>query len=227
MRYYNKNVNNKLITKLIQKIIEGLESTLIDYSFLYNEKELKEILNCREKLQNDSSIENVSMIEEKLKPLIFRTWKYEAENGNNFIRWLKDGKYKKSMNIISCTFGDNYTFCDSSIGIKYDVTSDGFIAACEKDAATIKEDESKASIYTLTKLKDGRVVNSYNFATPIITPKQIFSYKDNEYLSKHNEIILDSQYIIPIEVICLDDIYKEEAKKLSEELGIPNSFKIK
>ena len=28
------------------------------------------------------------MIEEKLKPLIFRTWKYEAENGTNFIRWL-------------------------------------------------------------------------------------------------------------------------------------------
>ena len=71
------------------------------------------------------------------------------------------------------------------------------------------------------ELGNDKVVNSYNLATPIITPKQATSESENTYQSKHNEIILDARYVIPIKIICIDDRFIDLAKSISEENNIP------
>lgn len=228
MRYYNKNINSEVvINKLRKKIVDGITSALVDYSFLYTEDELKKLISFRTDLEKNNNLESLSDIEDTIKPLIFRTWDYENKKGNNFIHWLKQDKFNKNKKVISSTFGNTDSFCDSVIGIKYEVNLDAFIGACEKDAATLVESIDKKSVYTIAELPNN-VVNSYNLATSIITPKQIFNYNENDYMSKHNEIILDGRYAIPTEVICIDENYYNLAKEISEECDIPfNNTKLK
>lgn len=222
MRYYNKNINNNLvIEKLTKRIINGIESTLIDYSFLYTEDELKLLLFSREELEKNTNIDEISRIEDVLKPLVFRTWEYENKKDNDYICWLKDTKFNKDKSVISSTFGNTDTFCDSVIGVKYEVNIDAFVGACEKDAATMVESNDKMSVYTIRELPNNMVINSYNLATPIITPKQVFEFNNNDYMSKHNEIILDGRYAKSSEIICIDDKYMDMAKEISEKTNIP------
>ena len=89
------------------------------------------------------------------------------------------------------------------------------------------ETADKQSIYTIGKTAEGKVINSYNFATPIITPKQVFDKSDNTYMSKHNEIILDSRYIKPKSVIYTDENDIEIVKQISQRFNIPIEFKQK
>ena len=229
MRYYNKNINSEIvINKLRKKIIDGITSALVDYSFLYTEDELKKLILFRTDLEKNNNLESLSDIEDTIKPLIFRTWDYENKKGNNFIHWLKNNKFNKDKKIISSTFGETDSFCDSVIGIKYEVNLNAFIGACEKDAATLVETIDKKSVYTVEELPNDLIVNSYNLATPIITPKQIFDYNQNDYISRHNEIILDGRYAIPTEVVCLNSNYDSLAKEISEECDIPfNNVKLK
>ena len=70
-------------------------------------------------------------------------------------------------------------------------------------------------------LEDERVVNSYNLSTPIITPKQTIDSKNNNYKSKHNEIILDAKFATPLEIVCIDDNYIDLAIELSNKYNIP------
>lgn len=229
MRYYNKNINSDIvIQKLSKKIIDGITSTLTDYAFLYTEEELKKIISYRNDLEIIKDLEPISYIEDTLKPLIFRTWDYENSKGNDFIHWLKKDKFNKNKKAISSTFGNTDSFCDSVIGVRYAVNLDSFLGACEKDAATLIESSDKKSIYTIGELPNGEVINSYNLATPIITPKQVFSNNKNDYMSKHNEIILDGRYAIPTEIICINDDYNNVANEISIESGIPfNNTKMK
>ena len=188
---------------------------------------MNDIISCKDILENIDNLELerqvsiISDIENQLKPYVFRSFSYEEERGNSFISWLKRGNPKEGLKVISSTFGTtDTTFCDSMIGIKYSVPQNGFIAACEKDAATIIEPSFKASIYTVKELEGDMVINSYNFATPIITPMQLFNYDENTYMSKHNEIILDPKVIKPIAIVCLDDSYSEMALRLSNQYGV-------
>ncbi len=226
MRYFNKNTNNNYISKLISKVLSGITSILENYSFLFNEEELKKLVNSSNTLTNvkNESIERqiaiVSLIEEELKEYAYRCFSYEKDS--NFISWLKDDNLKDNLTIISSTFSNatDITFCDSKVGIKYDVPIEGFIAACEKDAATLVETPDRRSIYTIGEIGN-KVINSYNFATPIITPKQVFDTSNNEYMSKHNEIILDAKSIRPISIVCLDNSCIDIAKSISERYNIP------
>lgn len=226
MRYFNENTNNNYISKLISKVLLGITSILENYSFLFNEEELKKLVNSVDTLTNiqNESVERqiaiVSLIEEELKSYAYRCFSYEKDS--SFISWLKDDNLKDNPTIISSTFSNttDITFCDSKVGIKYDVPIEGFIAACEKDAATLVEILDKRSIYTVGEIGN-KVINSYNFATPIITPKQVFDSSNNDYMSKHNEMILDAKRIRPVSVICLDDSCIEIAKSVSEKYGIP------
>lgn len=223
MRYYNSNFSNNsnIIEKLSKKIIDGITSALLDYPFLYSEEELRMLIENREKLEKIDDISMISNIEDTLKPLIFRTWMFENENGSNYIHWIKDENFNRTSEVISTTFGDTDSFCDSKLGIQYKVNLDAFVAACEKDAATIMEDSDKMSGYTIKELPNNKIINSYNLATPIITPKQVFEFENNEYKSKHNEIILDTKYAIPIGIVCLNDIYLDVANTISDEYDIP------
>lgn len=228
MRYFSENINNNYIGKVIRKVMYGINSILENYPFLFNEEELNRLISSCDILSGVQSesverqINVVSVIEEALKPYAFRCFAYEKEHGSSFVSWLKDDNLKEDLTIVSSTFSNSndITFCDSKVGIKYDVPIDGFIAACEKDAATLVETSDRRSIYTVGEVGT-KVINSYNFATPIISPKQVFDSSNNEYISKHNEMILDAKSIKPIGVICLDDSCIAIAKSISEKYGIP------
>ena len=139
----------------------------------------------------------------------------------NLCKNSKNDKINLSNPVISATFGNVDSFCNAVIGVKYKVNIDAFIGACEKDAATVIEDKSKKSIYTIMDLDNEKVVNSYNLATSIITPKQTINAEDNTYLSKHNEVLLDRRYAIADKIICIDEKYNDLAKSISLEYDIP------
>ena len=223
MRIKNKNFDKKniMLNRLANKIFQGIDSMINDYGFLFDKKEIDLFNSYKNILFSNVSHENITKIENELKKYAFRTWKYEFENGNKYISWLKDNIYNLKNPVIFSTFGDVESFCKSVIGIEYDVNFDAFIGACEKDAATMVEGSDRKSIYTIMELDNNRVVNSYNLATPIITPKQATSFTDNTYQSKHNEILLDARYAVPIRIICIDDRFIDIAKNISEEYNIP------
>lgn len=238
MRYYNKNINNNMIFVLARRILSGINSIINHYYLLFNDVELSLLVSSGELLKkyidNDTMekkelLDYVSILENKLKPLAFRCWEYEVKNGCNYVSWLKDGNYKSGVSVISSTFSQNEEkiFCNSEIGIKYEVNIDAFVAACEKDAASLKEKNNRASLYTIRELPNGDVINSYNLATPIITPRQLIEFSQNDYLSNHNEIILDGRFVKPLSIVCLSSIYAETAEDLSEKLNVPIEFKYK
>lgn len=222
MRKISEDTNINAINKLVEKIKFGIESALINYSFLFNENEFLKLKGCYEIL-NTGNYNLISYIEELLKPIIYKCWEYEYINGSNYISWLKDDNIK-DRSLIFATFSKDMSdsFCDSKIGIKYEITEDGFIGACEKDGATIIEDK-KDSIYTIGYI-DGKTINSYNFSTPIITPKQVFDKSNNKYMSKHNEIVINSKFAKPIGIICLSSTYNEMANNLSEYYNVPIEY---
>ena len=217
----NKEINVIIINKLSIKILEAIKSMIKDYRFLYNVEELALLNKMLSWISSTQNIEVINTIEEQLKSLVFKTWEYEEKQGNNYIHWLKNNKINSNNPIISTTFGNVDSFCNSVIGIKYTTDIRGFIAACKKDAAVVIESKNNKSMYTIKILEDERVVNSYNLSTPIITPKQTIDSKNNNYKSKHNEIILDAKFATPLEIVCIDDNYIDLAIELSNKYNIP------
>lgn len=209
-----------------------------DYTELYSTEEINLFSTIQWKindqlnkiLSNNYNYEELSIILEyeiNLKPYAFRCWNFEFENGCQYISWFKSDELKKMPLVISSTFSDNVNdpFCDSRYGISYRVSEEGFLGACNKDAATLIEDSTKASIYTLGKTSDGRLINSYNLATPIITPIQVFGKSSNDFKSKYNEIILDSRYIYPIKVVYTNENDLDMVTLISCKYDIPIEYK--
>ena len=217
----NKNNNKLIISKLCIIILEAIKSMIQDYTFLYNDKELKLLKNMLDRIISNQTLDTINYVEKELKKLAFRTWKYEEKQENYFIHWLKNNDLNTKSPIISSTFGEVDPFCNSVIGIRYKTNINGFLGACEKDASVVIEESNQKSIYTIKELNDGRVVNSYNLGTPIITPKLAMNTSNNNYKSKHNEIILDANIAVPIEVICNDENYIDLAIKISKKYKIP------
>ena len=229
-----EQANHKKITELLEIIKDGIVSSLTDYSFLYNEQEQSILIKALDDIKKvftiikdgNISLEELQKVfgyEEILKPLIFKSWEFESSRGAEFIYWFKTDNYKSFENAISTTFSNDFTdsFCGANYGIAFDITIDGFLGACNEDAATMMQDEKFLSIYTIGKTNDHQVINSYNLATPIITPKQVFDKKDNTYHSKHNEIILDARFIKPKYVVFLGDDISEFGQSLAEIYHIP------
>lgn len=220
---------NQLII-IFKRIEQGIISMINDYGNLYNEIELNDfnklllLLNNQiNDLENDRiNVDNINKnleIELYLKKYIFKTWQYENLNGGSFISWFKNERIGNVPKLISSTFSYDYTnsYCGATVGIKYNVDEKAFLGALEKDAAVLLNDVN--NIYTIGKIED-KYVNSYNLATPIITPKQVLKNDTNYYKSKHNEIILDSKYIIPKSVICLSKGNDEFAEELASKIGV-------
>ena len=174
-----------------------------------------------ERIMTSQTLDTINLVEERLKGLAFRTWEYEEKQGNSFIHWLKHDVLNTENPVVSSTFGDVDPFCDSVVGIRYKTSMDGFLGAREKDAGVVVEGKERQSMYTIKVLDDGRVVNSYNLGTPIMTPKLAMDTKNNNYKSRHNEIMLDASVAVPVEVVCTDDHYVDLAVKISEKYGIP------
>ena len=211
-----EQANHKKITELLEIIKDGIVSSLTDYSFLYNEQEQSILIKALDDIKKvftiikdgNISLEELQKVfgyEEILKPLIFKSWEFESSRGAEFIYWFKTDNYKSFENAISTTFSNDFTdsFCGANYGIAFDITIDGFLGACNKDAATMMQDEKFLSIYTIGKTNDHQVINSYNLATPT-------------YHSKHNEIILDARFIKPKYVVFLGDDISEFGQSLAE-----------
>lgn len=216
----DNNSNKFNINKLCIIILESIKSMIQDYFFLYNDEELTVLKNMLNKISSFQTVDTINLVEKNLKELAFRTWEYEEKQGNYFIHWLKNDTLNTENPIVSSTFGNVDPFCNSEIGIRYKTNIKGFLAAREKDAGVVVEENNHHSIYTIKILNDGRVINSYNLGTPIMTPKIAMNTSNNDYKSKHNEIVLDASIAIPVEVICMNNNYTDIAIKISKKYNI-------
>ena len=181
------------IHTLRKKQIYELTSSLIkDYKDILDEEDLSIITSC---MNDDISFENKS---EALLPIVRKVWDKELESGEYvLVSWNKNTTPPDRSMITFATLSkrDNVvSFCESNDGIEYNITFDSIIGALEKDAATLIEDEEKKNDFTIGII-GGKAINSYNGATKLITPKQLLDSSQNDYKSKHNEIILDSKLI--------------------------------
>lgn len=232
------NVNEQKVIELLQNIKSGIICMLNNYMFLYNDNEVNILKNSLllvneqlNRIENGNyifkDVYSVLLCEDYLKPLVFKCWNFENKNGCQYISWFKNDFLGDIPPVISATFSSSNedSFCNSRYGINYEVFIDGFLGACNKDAATLIEDSSRNSIYTIGKTADGKVINSYNLATPIITPHQVFDKSSNDYKSKHNEIVLDSRFIKPVSVIYTNDDDLEMVYLISSKYKIPIDFK--
>lgn len=228
----NAKVNK--ITELLTRMYNGIESAINHYYMIYTSEEIQQLINARDDFlnvlnnlkngnYNQEEIYRVLRYEDDLKGIIFKSWLYESNDGASFISWhFNDGR-EKIKPAFSSTFSKdlNDSFCESEYGIEYRVNIDGFLGACEKDASTLIQDRSHQSLFTIGLTEDKKCINSYNLATTLITPIQVFNKNNNDYQSKHNEIILDSRYIQPLHVIYVHDRVKELAEILADEFKIP------
>ena len=235
---YLRNItqaSHERITQLLKKIMDGIHSTLSFYNFLYNKKEieiLKKSYYLLEKqltqvMNNNYTKEKVLEtlnLEEELKPLIFKTWQYEFNQGNEYISWFKKDKLGNIPPVVSVTFGDSEHFCNGRYGISYEVNLKGFLGAYPKDAGTVAEPKGRRSIYTIGE-NDTYVFNSYNLLTPIITPMQAMQKVFNDYPSKHNEIVLDSRFIKPIKVIYTNENDLDMVNLISNKYHLPIEYR--
>lgn len=230
------NCNTTILLRLLEKIYQGINSMINDYKYLYSDRELDlllKVLNDVKMVINEISndhidkndIKRILCYEELLKPYSFRTWMSEHDNGSQYVSWFKTDTLGDMPSVLSTTFGDTDSFCFSRCGISYEVDLEGFLGACSKDAATVVEKNSKQSIYTIGFDKNENVINSYNFATPLMTPKLVCDSSDNDYMSKHNEIILDSRYVKPVSVIYTSENDIEFVSMISKKLNIPLEYK--
>jgi len=217
----DNNSNKLIINKLCIIILESIKSMILDYTFLYSDKELVVLKNMLDKISSFQTLDTINLAEEELKELAFRTWEYEEKQGNYFIHWLKSNVLNTENPVVSSTFGNVEPFCNSAIGIRYKTNINGFLAAREKDAGVVVEESNHQSMYTIKVLDDGRVINSYNLGTPIMTPKIAMNIGNNDYKSKHNEIVLDASIAIPVEVVCMNEHYVDIAIKISKRYNIP------
>ena len=235
----NRNIENcnvKILLRLLDKIYQGINSMIVDYKYLYSDKELELLLMALNDVKSvinevtnehivDDDIKRILCYEELLKPYCFRAWMNEHNNGAQYVSWFKYYSLGNMPKVLSSTFGDTDSFCFSRCGISYDVDIEGFLGACSKDAATVVEKKSKQSIYTIGFDEEDNAINSYNLATPLMTPKLVYDSSDNDYMSKHNEIILDSRYIKPVSVIYTNKNDIDFVSMVSKELAIPLEYK--
>jgi len=210
---------------LLKKMYIGVGSMIIDYRNLYSEGERALLNSIRKTMQkelkriedgwiNEEEIKTVLNFETVLKPFVFRTWNSEEHRGAKYIAWQNSDYINEKKQIILATFSKRKEpHNQANYGIEYHVMLDGFLGANDKDVATLIEKHAKASIYTIGTTTNGKVINSYNLATTLITPQNI----DLE----DYEVILDRRYITPVCIVYSDEANLEMVKRVSESYHIP------
>lgn len=196
------------IMKLKLHQITELCDTLIKYyRNLLDDNDLNNICYTIQHL----ATENLKIIEELLSPIVKKVWDFELNSGNYIIvSWNKYASRQKSWPLVFATLSEKnniVSFCGMTYGIEYAISYDAIIGALPKDGATLIEDASKKNIYTIGVIDD-KVINSYNGATKLITPKQLVRETENNYPSKHNELILNVNLIKEIGVFELEEVNK-------------------
>lgn len=186
----------------IFQITEVIRSLINDYNNLLDKEEistLNSIINNLDSFNYENIVVSLSKIIKKIWNIELSSQKY------CIISWNKYSKEKVKGIITSATLSlktDIISFCEANIGIEYRITYDSILGACPKDAATLVENLDRKNDFTIAVIGD-KIINSYNGATKLITPKQLVNNNDNDYPSKHNELILDTRLIEEIGPIIL------------------------
>ena len=175
-----------------KQIYDVAKSLLNDYGHLLSGEDVEKI-----NLISDDK-DDIKEREKLLTPIVKKIWDEELKSGNYIVvSWNKRVNAPSRNNVTFATLStrdDVISFCDSDVGIEYEISYDALFGALPKDGATIIEDISRKGPYTIGELGD-KVINSYNGATRLITPKQLLDTSQNTYMSKHNELILNSKMI--------------------------------
>ncbi len=178
-----------------RQIYELINSLIKDYAFLLSEEDRTTIDEC---LDEDGPYNKKSTL---LEPIVAKIWDHELQSDQYaIISWNKNVNGPNRSLVTFATISqrdDLITFCDAQEGLEYAITYDSILGALAKDAATVIEDISRKNEFTIATIND-KVINSYNGATRLITPKQLLDSSNNDYRSKHNELILDSKKICEI-----------------------------
>ena len=180
-----------------KQILEFCKSVLNDYKHLLAEGEINLIHTF---IENDLA---------KLLSISKKIWDEELACGKyRVISWNKYAQVKENQDIIFatlCTQDNLVSFCNMEEGVEYEITFESLIGALNKDGATLIEDITKQNKYTIAIINE-KAINSYNGATKLITPKQLLDSTDNDYKSKHNELILNAQLVKKIGFVDLANL---------------------
>lgn len=224
----NNDIHIKKAIEIINEILYGINSMIEDYANIYSTDEMNILKSTKTLFQNFlnqsnykyENIINLLKLEDGLKFLAYRSWEYELKNGYYIVSWLKDDSYSPKPFICSTLNSDDNinNFCESGIGIQYEINEKSYIGASIHDGGTYQSTKLKNSIYTIGD-NGTTLIDSYNLATPIITPKQLLTRNKNE----HSEIILDRRFVKEKNIIYLYDVYKNDAIKLANMLNLNNS----
>lgn len=191
------------IQNLREKQIIDLAKTCLEIYLSYLTKE--DIAIIYDVINNLK--DNYTDLENKLKPIVQKIWDIELASGNYVIvSWQKYANKKENQPITFATISKKeqiVSFCNLTEGTMYEISYDALIGALPKDAATLIED--KENDYTIGKI-GSKAINSYNGATKLITPYQLVQLDaNNDYKSKHNELILKTDLIKEIGPFSLDN----------------------
>ena len=169
-----------------KQIYDVAKSLLNDYGHLLSREDVEKI-----NLVSDSN-DDIKEREKLLAPIVEKIWDEELKSGNYIVvSWNKRVNAPSRNNVTFATLStrDNViSFCDSDVGIEYEISYDALFGALPKDGATIIEDISRKGPYTIGELGD-KVINSYNGATKLITPKQLLDTSQNDKLILNSKMI--------------------------------------
>lgn len=195
-----KDLRQKQVLELCKSLLEDYQQCLTDLE----KEQIRALLNTDESLINSEDI---------LLPIVEKVWNLELKSGNYVvISWNKYAASKPEGIVTFATLcqKDNIVpFCDMTTGIQYEIGYHSLVGALFKDGATLIEDLEKQNDYTIGIIGD-KVINSYNGATKLITPKQLLNQNNNQYRSKHNELILNTEYIKPIGIYELNGYHSKK-----------------
>ncbi|MCI8331037.1 MAG: hypothetical protein HFE04_02920 [Bacilli bacterium] len=185
---------NQIKTRQMLELVKSILNHYMNYITFEELEKIKEI--------NSSSNLNIEELERFFTPILQRIWTQELNSGKYIvISWNKYAEPKtEDITFATLSSVDNIiSFCNLEEGIECEISWQALIGACPKDGATLIEGKEKKSEYTIGEI-NGKIINSYNFATKFITPIQLISEVPNDYKSKHNELILNTSLIRKIDL---------------------------
>jgi len=189
-----------ILEKRRNQILELCHYLTKEYNYILTNRELQvveKITNFMRKI-NIIDINLINTITDILLPIVERVWEEELKNNTYIV--VSWNKYSTDLPYTPITFATLskkdkvVSFCELKEGTEYEIQYSSIIGCLNKDGATLIEDKTKENEYTIAKIND-KVINSYNGATKLITPKQLVSTIGNKYKTNYNELILYSDLI--------------------------------
>ncbi len=182
------------------QILELCKYLRNEYDYILTNSELEEIIKIYDNLEKIDIIDFnlINMSTTFLLPIVQRVWEEEL-NSNEYIviSWNKHANKIQQSPVTFATLSRKnniISFCGLTEGTEYEINFSSLIGCLNKDGATLIEDESKRNEFTIASIGN-KVINSYNGATKLITPKQLLEQTNNDYHTNYNELILDSALI--------------------------------